>query len=48
MHGVLDISTGFLWEVAGTPIESYLGQQEYITVKVTYGPKDNVISAELV
>ena len=36
MHALLDISTGFLWEFAGTPIESSLGQRKAYSVKVTF------------
>lgn len=48
MHGLLDLSTGFLWELAGTPIEAALNQDKFMTVKVTYDAKDTVISAEFV
>ncbi len=47
MHGLLDISTCFLWEIAGTPIEGTLNKQEFITVKITYGPDDIAKKAEL-
>jgi hypothetical protein len=29
MHGLLDLSTCFLWEIAGTPIESSLCQEKH-------------------
>lgn len=48
MHGLLDLSTGFIWELAGTPIEASLNKDQFITVKVTYGPDDTVVSAEFV
>jgi hypothetical protein len=47
MHGLLDLSTCFIWEVAGTPIEYSLDKQEFITVKVTFGPDDIAKKAEL-
>ena len=48
MHGLLDLSTGFMWELAGTPIEACLNKDQFITVKVTYAANDTVISAEFV
>lgn len=48
MHGLLDLSTGFIWEIAGTPIEATMSKDQFITVKVTYGPGDTVLKAELV
>ena len=48
MHGLLDLSTGFIWEFAGTPIEATMNKDEFITVKVTYGPGDTVLKAEFV
>ena len=48
MHGLLDLSTGFMWELAGTPIEACLNKDQFITVKVTYAADDTVISAEFV
>jgi hypothetical protein len=47
MHGLLDVSTFCLWEIAGTPIEGSLDKNEYITIKVTYGPDDVAKKAEL-
>jgi hypothetical protein len=47
MHGLLDLSTCFIWEVAGTPIEGSLDKQEFITVKVTFGVDDMAKNAEL-
>lgn len=47
MHGLLDISTGFLWELAGTPIESSLTQQKYISIKVTFDAEDQIKKMEL-
>ena len=47
MHGLLDISTGFLWEFAGTPIESSLSEKKYYSVKVSFDEEDQVKKLEL-
>ncbi len=47
MHGLLDLSTGFLWEFAGTPIESSLNQKKYYSVRVTFDQDDRVRKMEL-
>lgn len=47
MHGLLDVSTLGLWEVAGTPIEGSLNQPDYFVIKVTYGPDDIAKKVEL-
>jgi hypothetical protein len=36
MHGALDVATGGLWEVIGTPIEIVEGQKKYYIIHVTY------------
>lgn len=41
MHGVLDLSTCFLWEIAGTPIEVGMNKKETFAVRVTYAADDN-------
>ena len=48
MHGLLDLSTGFVWELAGTPIEAHMTKDEFITVKVTYGSGDTILKAEFI
>lgn len=48
MHGLLDLSTGFMWELVGTPIEATMNKDQFITIKVTYGPGDVVLKAEFV
>lgn len=48
MHGLLDLSTGFMWELVGTPIEASMNKDQFITIKVTYGPGDTVLKAEFV
>ncbi len=47
MHGLLDLGTGFLWELAGTPIESALSQEKFYSVKVTFDSDDQVKRMEL-
>lgn len=47
MHGLLDISTAFLWEFAGTPIESSLDEKKYYSVKVTFDENEQVQKMEL-
>jgi hypothetical protein len=47
MHGLLDIGTGFLWEFAGTPIESTLNQKKFYTVKVTFDSEEQIKKMEL-
>lgn len=39
MHGVLDVATFGVWEVAGTPIEGSMNNKGFNYFKVTY--KDN-------
>jgi len=36
MHGLLDVATLGLWEIAGTPIEGILGKEEFYIITVTY------------
>jgi len=47
MHGLLDISSGFLWEFAGTPIESSLSEKKYYSLKVTYNESEQIQRMEL-
>lgn len=47
LHGILDLGTGFLWELAGTPIESALTQQKYYSVKVTFDGAHQIQNIEL-
>jgi hypothetical protein len=47
MHGALDIFTVFLWEFAGTPIESSLDEKKYFSVKVTFDENDHIQKMEL-
>ena len=44
-HGLLDVATLGLWEVAGTPIEGAMSNNRgYITAKVTYAEPDIIES----
>lgn len=36
MHGVLDVATLGLWEVAGTPMEGHFNEDEYYGLRVTF------------
>jgi hypothetical protein len=47
MHGLLDLSTGFLWELAGTPIESALDEKKYFSLKVTFDENEQIQKMEL-
>ncbi len=47
MHGLLDLSTVFLWELAGTPIESALSQEKHYSVKVTFDENEKIQRIEL-
>ena len=47
MHGLLDLSTAFIWELAGTPIESALDEKKYFSLKVTFDEKEQIRKMEL-
>ena len=36
MHGLLDVATIGLWEIAGTPIEGAFDHTKYYAIRVTY------------
>lgn len=36
MHGMLDLSTFGVWEIAGTPIEGVLNKQKSVAILVNY------------
>lgn len=38
MHGLLDVATLGIWEVAGTPIEGAYDKKKYYAIRVTYDP----------
>ena len=48
MHGLLDLSTAFAWEIFATPIEASMSKNEFITIKVTYDSNDVPLKAEFV
>jgi hypothetical protein len=47
MHGLLDLGTAFLWELAGTPIESALDEKKYFSLKVTFDRDEQIKKIEL-
>ncbi|MEW6214676.1 MAG: hypothetical protein AB1478_05655 [Nitrospirota bacterium] len=47
MHGLLDVATLGIWEVAGTPIEGATGKKEYFTIRVYYDKEENIKKVEL-
>ncbi len=47
MHGLLDLGSVFLWELAGTPIESALDEKRYFSVKVTFDKDEQIKKIEL-
>lgn len=47
LHGVLDLSTGGLWEVIGTPMEIAVDQKEYFCIRVYYDHLEHVERIEL-
>lgn len=47
MHGVLDVATLGIWEVAGTPIEGTLNDNKKYLVKVNYDVSGKITSIQL-
>ncbi len=47
MHGLLDVWTLGIWEVIGTPMEGYMNQSEYFTIRVTYDANDFATRVEI-
>ncbi|MFH1217811.1 MAG: hypothetical protein V1706_15050 [Pseudomonadota bacterium] len=43
MHGLLDLATLGIWEVAGTPMEGSYNKDEYYAIRVTYEPNSENI-----
>ena len=43
MHGVLDVATLGVWEIAGTPMEGAFDKNKYYAIKVTYEPGTETI-----
>ena len=48
MHGVLDVFTIGLWEVAGTPIEGTKGEKKMYPIRVYYKDGENIETVELI
>jgi len=48
MHGVLDVFTLGIWEVAGTPIEGAKGKKEMYPIRVYYIDGDKIEKVELI
>jgi len=46
MHGVLDVFTLGLWEVAGTPIEGSVGKKEMYPIKIYYEDGEKINKVE--
>lgn len=47
LHGLLDIGTAFLWELAATPLESALVEKKCYMVKVTFDDQERIEKLEL-
>ena len=47
MHGLLDVATLDIWEVAGTPIEAHANNEQYLVYRVIYDDDNNVIRATI-
>ena len=47
MHGALDLCTGGLWELVGTPIEVCVDNKEYFVIRVFYHADETVSQVEL-
>jgi hypothetical protein len=48
MHGLLDVATLGIWEVAGTPIEGAKGKKKFFAIKVYYNKEENIKKVELI
>jgi len=47
MHGLLDVITLGVWEVAGTPIEGSKSNERFYVYKITYDSDGNIINASI-
>lgn len=47
MHGLLDVATIGIWEIAGTPIESSKQKNGYLFIKITYDKDENIIRTDI-
>lgn len=48
MHGILDVCTLGLWEIAGTPIEGSKGEKRFYSIKAYYEGGEDIAKIELV
>ncbi len=48
MHGLLDVATLGIWEVAGTPIEGAKGKKKMYSIRVHYEDGEKIKNIELV
>ena len=47
MHGLLDVATLGIWEVAGTPIEGNINRDKFFVYDVTFDESKDVLKAEM-
>lgn len=47
MHGILDVATYGIWEVAGTPIEGAKGKKKTVAIRVYYDKNKNIEKVEI-
>lgn len=47
MHGLLDVATIGLWEIAGTPIEAKRKNTSIIFLKVTYDKNEKILRTDI-
>jgi len=47
MHGVLDVFTLGLWEIAGTPIEGAAGKKTYLGIRIFYDKDNSIKNVEI-
>ncbi|MCX8084653.1 MAG: hypothetical protein N3C60_07035 [Calditerrivibrio sp.] len=47
MHGLLDLVTLGIWEIAGTPIESSRKKSSYIFIRITYDKDENILRTDI-
>lgn len=47
MHGLLDVWTLGAWEVIGTPMEGFMNETEYFTIRVTYDQNEFATRVEI-
>lgn len=47
MHGLLDVATLGIWEVAGTPIEGSKSGEKYFVYKIIYDSEDKITKSSI-